>query len=715
MTHMRRSRTLFAVLLSFSLLAAACGGDDDSSTPTTTAPAKQSVLTTTTAAPATTAAPSGLDELNVAYFLEWPTANQVAQVEQTYDSVLGLTVNWIAFPSGNDMALAMESGDIDISYSQGLTPFANYVTSGADHVIVGVAVSYADADNCVAHPDYAVSQDNAASSLAGQAIYTPIGNVTHFKLLKMLEHLGVSLDDVSLIPSEGGPAAVAAFENGDVAMACAFGGAINTMLASGGNLVMTGSEQEALGIRVFDIISAPRSFAEEHGDVVTAFLQVTEDANAAYAADRASLETTIADAAGMDLAGTSSLLDAFTFLDSDSQLSEAWLGGTVQAAMKEQMDFFVAQGEIDTALDSYDGVVDTSYLEAVVGRGFGAANPQATSDVDVVACGLDEVDGDLNFYNWSEYMDPDLITAFQDQYGVTVTEDFYPSNEEMFARVEAGGSGYDMVIPSDYMVSILISESMILAVPGAAVPNKGNIADTFSNPPYDPGALYTAAYQWGTTGIGVDIGVTGEVPHTWGLLFDADLAEQYGLSGKITILDDPRETMGAALKYLGYSLNSTSESELAEAEAVIADAVSRVAAFDSDQYDELIVTGESVVGHGYSGNFLWGFEEGDSEYTYFVPDEGGTIWVDNMAVLTDAPHPCTAFTFMNFLLDAENGAQLTNYNWYASPNAASEQYIDPEVLDNPIIYPTDMSLLEFIEDTGDFEIEYTDALSRARS
>ena len=714
---MRRSRTLFAVLLSFSLLAAACGGDDDSSTPTTTAPAKQSVLTTTTAAPATTAAPSGLDELNVAYFLEWPTANQVAQVEQTYDSVLGLTVNWIAFPSGNDMALAMESGDIDISYSQGLTPFANYVTSGADHVIVGVAVSYADADNCVAHPDYAVSQDNAATSLAGQVIYTPIGNVTHFKLLKMLEHLGVSLDDVSLIPSEGGPAAVAAFENGDVAMACAFGGAINTMLASGGNLVMTGSEQEALGIRVFDIISAPRSFAEEHGDVVTAFLQVTEDANAAYAADRASLETTIADAAGMDLAGTSSLLDAFTFLDSDSQLSEAWLGGTVQAAMKEQMDFFVAQGEIDTALDSYDGVVDTSYLEAVVGRGFGAANPQATSDVDVVACGLDEVDGDLNFYNWSEYMDPDLITAFQDQYGVTVTEDFYPSNEEMFARVEAGGSGYDMIVPSDYMVSILISESMILAVPGAAVPNKGNIADTFSNPPYDPGALYTAAYQWGTTGIGVDIGVTGEVPHTWGLLFDADLAEQYGLSGKITILDDPRETMGAALKYLGYSLNSTSESELAEAEAIIADAVSRVAAFDSDQYDELIVTGESVVGHGYSGNFLWGFEEGDSEYDYFVPDEGGTIWVDNMAVLTDAPHPCTAFTFMNFLLDAENGAQLTNYNWYASPNGASQQegLIDAEVLENPIIYPTDMSLLEFIEDTGDFEINFTDALSRARS
>ena len=414
MTHMRRSRTLFAVLLSFSLLAAACGGDDDSTTPTTTAPAKQSVLTTTTAAPATTAAPSGLDELNVAYFLEWPTANQVAQLEQTYDSVLGLTVNWIAFPSGNDMALAMESGDIDISYSQGLTPFANYVTSGADHVIVGVAVSYADADNCVAHPDYAVSQDNAASSLAGQVIYTPIGNVTHFKLLKMLEHLGVSLDDVSLIPSEGGPAAVAAFENGDVAMACAFGGAINMMLASGGNLVMTGSEQEALGIRVFDIISAPRSFAEAHGDVVTAFLQVTEDANAAYAADRASFEATIADAAGMDVAGSNSLLDAFTFLDRDSQLSEAWLGGTVQAAMKEQMDFFVAQGEIDTALDSYDGVVDTSYLDAVVGRGFGAANPKAPSGGDVTGAPAGEDSTDpirMPIHNWSSQIAGAYIMA----------------------------------------------------------------------------------------------------------------------------------------------------------------------------------------------------------------------------------------------------------------------------------------------------------------
>ena len=329
---MKRLLALAAVL---ALAAAACGGDD---TP---------------------------EELNVAYFLEWPTANQVAQAEQTYDDELGVTVNWIPFASGGDMAQAMEAGDIDISYSQGLTPFANFVTGGSDLLLIGVAVSYADADNCVAHPDFGVTADNAADTLAGQSIYTPLGNVTHFKLLKMLEHLGVDTSSVELIQSEGGPAAVAALDSGEVAMACAFGGAVNEMIANGGNLVMTGSEQEAIGIRVFDIISTTGDFAETYPDVLTTFLQVTEDANRAYNRDRAPLIDTIAEAAGMDRAPTIALLDAFSFPEKDVQLSEAWLGGTVQQVMKDQMDFFVAQGEIASALSSYDSFVDTSFLEGV--------------------------------------------------------------------------------------------------------------------------------------------------------------------------------------------------------------------------------------------------------------------------------------------------------------------------------------------------------------
>ena len=363
-------KRLLALLAVFVFVAAACGDDDE-------APAVDGDDTTAVADDddGTEAAPAAtddeemmLDELNVAYFLEWPTANQVAQAEQTYDEALGVTVNWIPFASGGDMAQAMESGDIDISYSQGLTPFANFVTGGSDLLLVGVAVSYADADNCVANPDLGITAANAAETLAGQKIYTPLGNVTHFKLLSMLEHLGVDTSTVELIQSEGGPAAVAALDAGEVALACAFGGAVNQMIANGGNLVMTGSEQEAIGIRVFDIISTTGTFAAEHPDVVTGFLQVTEDANVSYNDDREPFIDIIAGAAGMDRESTIALLDAFSFPEKDVQLSEAWLGGTVQQVMKDQMDFFVAQGEIDSALGSYDDFVDTSFLEAVEGR-----------------------------------------------------------------------------------------------------------------------------------------------------------------------------------------------------------------------------------------------------------------------------------------------------------------------------------------------------------
>ena len=350
-------KRLLALLMVMALIAAACGNDDDAAPEAT-------------AAPEAPAAPEEmmLDELNVAYFLEWPTANQVAQARQTYDDALGLTVNWIPFASGGDMAQAMEAGDIDISYSQGLTPFANFVTGGSDLLLVGVAVSYADADNCVANPDLGITAANAADTLAGQSIYTPLGNVTHFKLLKMLEHLGVDTASVELIQSEGGPAAVAALDSGEVAMACAFGGAVNQMIANGGNLVMTGAEQEAIGIRVFDIISTTGDFAAEHPDIITGFLQVTEDANVAYNDDRDPFIDIIAEAAGMERAPTIALLDAFSFPEKDVQLSAAWLGGTVQQVMKEQMDFFVAQGEIESALPSYDAFVDTSFLEDVEGR-----------------------------------------------------------------------------------------------------------------------------------------------------------------------------------------------------------------------------------------------------------------------------------------------------------------------------------------------------------
>ena len=420
---MKRLLALLAVLV---LVAAACG--DDESEP---AAEDEDAAAPAEAAPAETAAPSEdmmLDELNVAYFLEWPTANQVAQAEQTYDEALGLTVNWTPFASGGDMAQAMESGDIDISYSQGLTPFANFVTGGSDLLLVGVAVSYADADNCVANPDLGITADNAAETLAGQSIYTPLGNVTHFKLLKMLEHLGVDTSTVELIQSEGGPAAVAALDSGEVAMACAFGGAVNLMIANGGNLVMTGSEQEAIGIRVFDIISTTGTFAAEHPDVVTGFLQVTEDANVAYNDDRGPFIDVIAEAAGMEREPTIALLDAFSFPEKGVQLSDAWLGGTVQQVMKDQMDFFVAQGEIDSALPSYDDFVDTGFLEAVEGRPGGSAEEMMLDELNVAY-----------FLEWpTANQVAQAEQTYDDALGLTVNWIPFASGGDMAQAMESG-------------------------------------------------------------------------------------------------------------------------------------------------------------------------------------------------------------------------------------------------------------------------------------
>ena len=343
----------------------------------------------------------------------------------------------------------------------------------------------------------------------------------------------------------------------------------------------------------------------------------------------------------------------------------------------------------------------------------------AATTVSAASCEAGQTDGDLAIYNWTEYIDPDLITDFEAEFGISVSQDFYDSNEAMQPIIAAGGSGFDFIVPSDYMVSILIEDESIQPINRDAIPNIDNLLPEFaSDLPFDPAAEFSVPYQWGTTGLGVDLSVTGEdVPQTWGLVFDPEIAAEYNLEGQFaTLLNDPRETLGAALKFLGYSLNTTDPGELEEAATIIQEARDRITAYDSDQYDELLVTGDAAVTHGFSGNFIAQFDGADNpdQFTYFVPEEGGTRWVDNMAIPFDAPHPCSAHTFINYLLDAERGAQLTNWNFYASPNEAAGDFIDQEVLDDPIVYPTDTSNLEFISDTGDFEINFSDAFITAK-
>lgn len=333
-----------------------------------------------------------------------------------------------------------------------------------------------------------------------------------------------------------------------------------------------------------------------------------------------------------------------------------------------------------------------------------------------LACEAGQTDGDLNFYNWSEYIDPDLVTAFEDEFGVGVTESFFESNEAMISQVQAGVS-YDLIVPSDYMVGIMIDSDLIVELNKDAIPNYSNLADDFQSLPYDPDGAYSVAYQYGTTGLGVNVAAVGaDFEPSWALLFDPELTTQF--PGGVSVLNDPRETMGAALKYLGYSLNDTSLEHVQEAADVIAAAKEGITTFDSDQYDEALAAGEVAVAHGYSGNMIvaMGEAENPDDFVYVLPKEGATLWIDNMVIPVDAAAPCTAHTFINFLLDAENGAALTNWNYYGTPNGAAldQGLIEEEVVD---FYSNtdDAEGLEVIQDTGDFEINFTDELARAKS
>lgn len=333
-------------------------------------------------------------------------------------------------------------------------------------------------------------------------------------------------------------------------------------------------------------------------------------------------------------------------------------------------------------------------------------------------CELDQVDGDLNMYNWSEYIDEELLDQFAAEYGVDWTLDTYDSNEAMQPIIAAGNSGYDLIVPSDYMVKILIAAGNIMALDYDAIPNRANISSDFDNLSYDPTGEYSVPYQWGTTGIGVNTAVVGtDFDRSWGIIFDPAMADAY--AGKISLLNDPRETMGAALKYLGYSLNTTDEAELEEATELVRATKGRLAAFNTDSADELLTGGETVIGHGYSGDMFTQFLETDNpdDYVYFVPREGGTRWIDNMAVVFDAQSPCTAHTFINFMLRPDVGAALSNYNYYSTPNEAAFDGLDEDLLNfvnDPDVIPGGVESLEEIQDTGDFETQYSDAFIEAK-
>lgn len=304
---------------------------------------------------------------------------------------------------------------------------------------------------------------------------------------------------------------------------------------------------------------------------------------------------------------------------------------------------------------------------------------------------------EIFLYNWSDYLDPAIKEQFQAECGVIVTETNYDSNETLLATLQAGGAEYDLVVPSDYMVQVMVSEGRLMELDYSVIPNMQHIDEVNLNTYFDPEQKYTVPYFWGTSGFAVDTSVVTDYTDSWSVIFDPNSP----YCGQISMLDDQRETLGAALMYLGYSINDTDPAHLEEAKNLLIEQSKCVKAYDSETNGDLLVAGETALAHIWTGAALVAKSEKES-IEYVIPKEGTTIWQDNLAVPVDAPNAYTAMVFINYLSDPEIAAQNAEYIMYASPNKTAKELIDPSML-SETIYPTGemASRLQWIEDVGD--------------
>ena len=298
------------------------------------------------------------DEVNVAFFLEWATPNQIAKVEKTYDEAMGVPVNWTNFDAGTQMTEAMLAGDIDISYSQGLAPFINAVNANAPIKLVSIAVQY-PANDCVVKNGLDITSANA-SELEGQSVAVPLATMADYSFRMMMRHLKVDVSKIKVIDQVPADAAVS-LADGAVAMACGFGGNAMAKMFEAGKALMTPDEKTAAGIISFDVVSVTEKFAQENPDLLKTFLAVTDKANADFAADQSKLDV-IAKDAGMSPEDAKKQMADFVFPSNQEQLDKYFNdGGLASEAIAIVGNAFATKE--NPALEDYSVAIDTSFLK----------------------------------------------------------------------------------------------------------------------------------------------------------------------------------------------------------------------------------------------------------------------------------------------------------------------------------------------------------------
>ncbi len=305
----------------------------------------------------------------------------------------------------------------------------------------------------------------------------------------------------------------------------------------------------------------------------------------------------------------------------------------------------------------------------------------------------------VNFYNWSDYIDPAAIEAFTRETGIAVKYDTFDSNDMLETKLLAGNSGYDLVVPTAYFLERQIKAGIFRKLDKPQLPNLANVWDEIARrlAAYDPGNLYAVNYMWGTTGIGYNVGSAKAILgaqatlDSWDLVFKPEAIAKFKACG-VHMLDSSDDVLSAALNYLGLDPNTSDPAQLEQAADVLAKVRPSVRKFHSAEYLNALASGEICLVLGFSGDIKQaqkraGEAKNGVDIGYVIPKEGAQLWFDNLAIPRDARHPAEAHALIDFLLRPEIAGRNTNLIAYANGVAASRPFVDRAILQDRGIYP----------------------------
>ncbi|OGS83131.1 MAG: spermidine/putrescine ABC transporter substrate-binding protein [Gallionellales bacterium GWA2_59_43] len=312
----------------------------------------------------------------------------------------------------------------------------------------------------------------------------------------------------------------------------------------------------------------------------------------------------------------------------------------------------------------------------------------------------------LHLYNWNNYISAETIARFEAQCDCRVEQDYYSDNEEMLAKLAAGATGYDIIVPTGNAVEALIRQKALRPLDKTQLPNLKNIAPAWLDTAFDPGNKYSVPYAYTLTLIGYNSEKLRELNlpiDSWAVIFEPRYLKK--LKGRVTVLDSQRELLAAALKYLGYSANDTIEAHWKQARDLIIRAKPYWAAFNASSYIKELTVGNIWLVHGYSSDIFQADLDAQNAERGFrilasIPREGAVLALDSMVLHKSGPRPDLAHRFMDFMLDGRNSSELTNLIGSGNPNLDARQYIQPEIAQNPAVFPDEsqQARLEMLRD-----------------